>query len=119
MERIAEWNREFRFWSYTVSYSQLLLRSVNVEGSETRIDVLFSNVSKLHLTPSLDYLKIDKLSPTDIGTMAHVGVPDRPSTVVFMLNDGESYIHATHCEWHEDLGGPGSPSKFGPLSGTK
>ena len=119
MEKVAEWDREFRIWHYTVSYSQLLLRSINVEGSETRIDVLFSNVSMMNLPSSLEHLRIDRLEPSDPQARAHEGVHQNRETSVYLLSGGEFYIYATHCEWHEDLGGTRTPSKFGPLRGVE
>ncbi|MGO4418233.1 hypothetical protein AB4Z54_05585, partial [Streptomyces sp. MCAF7] len=61
MQRLVEWRREFRIWHYTVSYSQLLLRSINVEGEESRIDVLFSNVGLMCVKSSFETLSIERV----------------------------------------------------------
>ncbi|MFE9509130.1 hypothetical protein ACFYNU_02470 [Streptomyces sp. NPDC006643] len=119
MKNIADWDREFRVWHFTVSYSQLLLRSINVANSDTRIDILFSNVSMLHLTPSFDRLRVDRLELSDpIPSIYKAGI-EGGEVSVFLLNGGEGYVYATHCDWHEDLGGTRTPSKFGPLRGVE
>jgi hypothetical protein len=117
LQRIAQWDRPFRAWSYAVSYSRLLLRSVNTESGNTRIDVLFSNVEMMHLSPDMEHLTIDEGDFFEVSSLIHQP-SRRPRGKVFIINDGESYIFATHCQWHEDEGGPRSPSKFGPLLGV-
>ncbi|MFI5678789.1 hypothetical protein [Streptomyces cellulosae] len=116
MQRITQWDRPFQAWSYAVSHSRLLLRSVNTEGSNTRIDALLSNVEMMHLSPDMERLAIDEGDFSEVGSLTHQP-SHRPRGKVFIINDGESYISATHCQWHEDEGGPRSPSKFGPLLG--
>jgi hypothetical protein len=51
-------DRQFQMWSYIVSHSQLLLRSPKAPGLPTRIEVLFKDVSLIHLETSLDGLSI-------------------------------------------------------------
>lgn len=117
MQLIREWQRPFRIWQYSVSYSRLLLRSVNVDGTNTRVDVLFSNTEMMHLTPRMDHLSICEVSFTE----AQSFIPSLKPPVrgrIYFLNSGDAYIYATHCEWHEDEGGPASTSHFGPLRGT-
>ncbi|MBH5336702.1 hypothetical protein IHE55_18765 [Streptomyces pactum] len=118
MERIIEMHRNFHLWHYTASYSQLLLRSVDVTRYDTRIDVLFSNVELIHLEPDMERLSIDRLTLAEAREL----LPDSHDPnhgSVFLVNDGQGYVHASHCRWHEDEGGPHSPSRFGPLRGTE
>lgn len=51
--------RKFQVWEYTVSHSQLLLRSPKEGGYRTRIDVLFKNVDffRLGTTAVLDRIE--------------------------------------------------------------
>lgn len=117
MVRIANWERPFRIWQYSVSYSQLLLRSVNVNGFDSRIDVMFSNVEMMHLIPTMEHLEIDEAPFGEVSlVIPQLAPPVRGR--IFLINGGSSYLYATHCEWHEDDGGPRTPSHFGPLQGT-
>ncbi|MBL1096655.1 hypothetical protein [Streptomyces coffeae] len=119
MQRLASWERSFRVWHYTVSYSQLLLRSVNIEGEESRIDILFSNVERMDIICDFETLAIEKISASEARSDFGLDIPRSATSHVFLLNHGDAYVQGTHCEWHEDLGGPRSPSKFGPLRGVE
>jgi hypothetical protein len=119
VQRLASWDREFRVWHYTVSHSQLLLRSVNVEGFDTRVDLLFKGVNLMHIREEYRHLVIDEISDEEVREKLGLDI-DLPSHgVMFVLNDGAGYIHAVRCLWHEDSGGHHVPSKFGPLRGTE
>lgn len=116
MERLAAWNREFRLWHYSVSYSQFLVRSVNIPGEETRIDVLFSNVRRILLSHEYEHLVIDRLDEGDAGFEVAAGCEDWEN--VFLVNGGPDFVVASHFKWHEDVGDARSPSKFGPFRRT-
>ncbi|WP_156725672.1 hypothetical protein [Streptomyces apocyni] len=118
MSKIAGWNREFQVWQYSVSHSVLLLRSVDPQLYDTRIDILFPAVEILHLRPTYEGLTIHQLNHDDgVDFLDNQGVtPSRGS--VFLLNDGEGYVQAAKCEWFEDQGNHRAPSRFGPLRGT-
>ncbi|QSY51418.1 MULTISPECIES: hypothetical protein [Streptomyces] len=115
MQELVEWERKFRIWHYSVSFSQLLLRSVNVDEHDSRVDVLFSNVKALHLPTSFDRLRIDRLEGPEIQEVIHEELQDLGRTKVFLLNGAKFFVQATHCQWHEDIGGPSTPSRFGPF----
>ncbi|MEV4294480.1 hypothetical protein [Microbispora rosea] len=119
MTRVGRWQREFRLWHYTVSYSQLLLRSLDVEKYPTRIDVLFSNVQRMHVDSEYDELTIDEIDSLTHPKLSAHGIRLPNSGKIFLINDGPDYIAATHCRWHEDEGGAHAPSRFGPLRGTE
>lgn len=115
-----EWQREFQVWQYSVSHSTLLLRSIDVEGFETRIDVLFASVELMHLRPVFARLDITEASEAERGRI--LGNSDSEMRLpgkLYVINEGEGYVLARQCAWHEDLGDHHAPSKFGPLRGTK
>ncbi|MFF4405328.1 hypothetical protein ACFY2W_31185 [Streptomyces sp. NPDC001262] len=118
MQEIASWNRKFQVWQYSVSHSVLLLRSYHSQRYSTRIDVAFPAVDLMHLKPSYERLSIrhatqgerDEILGSDASQLKHGSL--------FLLNDGEGYVLAAQCLWHEDTGDHHSPSQFGPLRGT-
>lgn len=115
MTLVAAWDRPFRMWHFSVSYNQLLLRSLSDDASPARVDVLFSNVSVLRLPTTLPRLEIhtdDEFAPPG------VGVPAGTRGQWFTVDDGTWYVHATHCQWHEDEGNALTPSHFGPFRRT-
>ncbi|MFF3403779.1 hypothetical protein ACFYW6_35455 [Streptomyces sp. NPDC002659] len=116
MQRIAAWHREFQIWYYTVSYSQLLLRSL-VDDVEGRVDVLFTHIRFLHIPYELDRLVIDEVAADEVSDLAVPEVSDDER--IFLLNEGEGYVIARLCDWHEDRGDHHSPSRFGPLRGLE
>jgi hypothetical protein len=115
VDSVHSWDREFQVWCYTVSYSQLLLRSLEADTT-SRIDVLFSNVYLMHLKPSFSRLFIE-VAPHD-WLREPVELPARALVNLYLINHGEAYVLATHCQWHEDEGDHHSPSRFGPLRGV-
>ncbi|MFI6348877.1 hypothetical protein [Streptomyces sp. NPDC050560] len=121
MRRLLDFQRRFRIWHYSVSYSRLLLRSLNIHEYETRIDVLFTNVELMHVPSTWDTLVVDEQDRAGADSVIGPGVvlASRPNHHVFVLNGGPYYVFATHCDWHEDEGDSRSPSKFGPMWGIE
>ncbi|MEU2760137.1 hypothetical protein [Streptomyces sp. NPDC007094] len=119
MGKIVEWNREFQVWQYSVSHSTLLLRSVNVEGFNTRLDVAFMAVELMHLQPDYGHLEISEANNEERGQILGAQSSDSAAGTLYLLNGGEGYVLARKCSWHEDLGDHHAPSKFGPLRGTE
>ncbi|MBO8195213.1 hypothetical protein ITI46_26710 [Streptomyces oryzae] len=121
MKPITHWDREFQVWQYSVSHSKLLLRSFDPDEYETRIDVLFPAVELMMLRPAFETLAIQELSTTE----AQDFLVDRrapqpqPWGTLYVINDGEGYVQAASCKWHEDEGDHHTPSRFGPLRGTE
>ncbi|MEU1373834.1 hypothetical protein ABZ442_09240 [Streptomyces triculaminicus] len=115
MQELVEWGRKFRVWHYSVSHSQLLLRSVNVDDRDSRVDVLFSNVKTVYLPTSFDRLRIDRLEESEIHEFIHEELSDLNRTEIFLLNGAKFFVQASQCQWHEDIGGPSAPSRFGPF----
>jgi len=109
---ISSFDRRFKVWHYSVSYSRLLLRSLE----DDRIDVLFSNVQLMHIARSYSSLEIlaeEGWAPEGINQRF-----EDPGQW-FILNSGAGYIYATHCQWHQDTGNAMTPSRFGPFSQTE
>lgn len=115
MSNIANWAREFKVWHYSVSYSRLLLRSLR-DSSPSRVDVLFSNVIFLHLPTNFPSLRIDLVEGRSFGG---IEIPETVKGNWYSINGGESYVFATHCQWHEDDGNFKTPSRFGPFGKTE
>jgi hypothetical protein len=117
MNQLFSWRRKFRLWDYSVSYSQLLLRSVNLPDYETRIDVLFSNVRRVLLSYQYETLAVDSLEMGEVDN-GLIGGGYEEWQRVFLINGGPDFIVASQCKWYEDVGDARTPSKFGPLRGT-
>lgn len=114
VQRIAGWDRPFRVWHYSVSYRQLLFRSLS-DASPSRVDVLFSNVRFFHGATDCDRLEVcvdSDFFPPNLPDLS--GIRGK----WFVLNGGSGYIYGTHCQWHEDEGSALTPSRFGPLKRT-
>ncbi|MFD0023584.1 hypothetical protein [Streptomyces sp. NPDC058382] len=115
---IVKWEREFQVWHYSVSHSMLLLRSVGVEGSETRIDVLFASVELMHLRTFFERLEISEAIESN--KKGILGDADSElAGNLYVINGGPTYVLAGRCAWHEDFGDHHAPSKFGPLRATE
>lgn len=115
---LASWERDFKVWHYTFSWSRLLLRSGPRNDDDTRVDVLFSNVIYVQLPMVLSRLKISEgpLSEVDLPQ----GVSEEPGRPckVFHLHEGVGMVIATHCEWHEDNEWLDAPTHFSPMRGV-
>ncbi|MDT0342904.1 hypothetical protein [Streptomyces litchfieldiae] len=116
MREIAKWPRKFQVWQYAVSHSVLLLRSYHPQQYETRIDIAFSDVSLMKLKSSFDSLSVHQADPEEASEILADNFPSYG--FLYLLNDGEGYVHAANCSWHEDHGHHKTPSHFGPLRGT-
>ena len=115
---LAEWDRDFKVWSYAFSYSQLLFRSPPKFDDDLRVDVLFSNVRAMNIPTRLSGLKIEIADFSEMREHLNIGeVPNEPFEL-YVLNGGPHYILATQCQSHEDHEWVGAPSHFGPLRGV-
>ncbi|WP_284578154.1 hypothetical protein [Streptomyces sp. 2P-4] len=115
MGLVAAWDRPFRAWHFSVSYRQLLLRSLSDNISPARVDVLFSNVHFIQMPTEFARLEVCEGEDYD---PPNVEIPTGTRGQWFTINAGEGYVFATHCQWHEDEGSALSPSHFGPLKRT-
>ena len=57
---VAEFDREFKMWNYTVGHSELLLRSVKGSRHKTQIDVVFFAVQTINIPSTFHRLRIEK-----------------------------------------------------------
>jgi hypothetical protein len=60
VRQVFESTRHFQVWRYTVSRSQLLLRSTIGPMDPMRVHVLFKGVDSLHLPRSFDGLRVQQ-----------------------------------------------------------
>ncbi len=119
MQEKISWDREFEVWQYSVSHSMLLLRSFHPQKYATRIDVAFPSVALMHLQPVYESLSIRLATDLERDQILGSNALNLTHGHLFLLNDGEGYVHAAKYLWHEDAGDHHSPSRFGPLRGTE
>lgn len=81
-------NRRFRFWYYTVSHAQALLRSLGKENEEN-IDIYFGGVSYLEIPEDIDGLEIREPSSFDKEYIARKIGNIRPQEKITVLVHGE------------------------------
>lgn len=116
---LASWDREFKVWGYSYSYSQLLLRSVPKFDQDLRVDVLFSNVRFMNIPARFSRLYVDLANvEEERGRLGISDVPGEPFSL-YVVNGGPYYVLATHCQWHEDHEWVDAPSHFGPVRGVR
>jgi len=112
---IVNYSRSFQMWKYTVSHSELLLRSTKASGVATRVDVFFKNVAAIHLPTIMDGLAVSEA--TDDGK-SELDLQIDPSRLkerkVFVIRgyDFVGYVIAGAIAWHEDDGEYHDPSFF-------
>lgn len=58
-------NRKFKFWYYTVSHSQALIRSIGLNGA-CNIDIYFGDVLYIEIPSDFSDLTIDETTTDDI-----------------------------------------------------
>lgn len=92
-------DRRFELWAYSVSHQSLLLRSTRVDGTGSRIDVLFKGVTRLSLPTTLDALSIepDPKSPS----IPPLG-GEETNRWVLVSRSGRGFIDAVTAAIHED-----------------
>jgi hypothetical protein len=113
----VSWERVFRAWHYSVSYSQLLFRSVDANKEPRRIDVLFSNVERMEVDSRYERFAVQELDAANV-KWSQMRISMHRGAKPFSINAGSGFVVATHCQWHQDDGDALSPSKFGPLPHT-
>ncbi|WP_407566112.1 hypothetical protein [Streptomyces sp. 184] len=115
---IARWERDFKVWQYSQSWSRLLLRSEPRNEDDTRLEILFSNVIYMQIPTKLSELEVSEGSLSEVDLPLGVREePGRPCKV-FRLNDGVGTVIATHCNWREDSEWVDAPTPFGPMPGV-
>jgi hypothetical protein len=108
--------RQFQIWKYTVSHSQLLLRSTKSSEFSTRIDVFFKGVKEFHLPTSFTGLSIAEASDADIQKLCSLrkSLSFGKDVKVFKVQgiDFLGYVIALIVVSHEDEGEYDDPSFF-------
>jgi hypothetical protein len=98
----VEFSRRFQLWSYSVSHSELLLRSTKSTGATTRIDVLFKNVGAICLQTIIDNLVVLEVSAGDVSQRwRDISVGERRLFSVSGVGFS-GYVVAGSLAWHED-----------------
>ena len=111
-------SRHFQIWNYTVSHSELLLRSTKSAEFPTRIDVLFKGVKEFHLPTSFGGLSITVASEAEVQKLCSLRQPLSFSKDVKVFkvqgDDFMGYVAALIVVCHEDEGEYNDPSFFSP-----
>src|SRR5690348_6906569 len=105
-------DRTFKIFLYTVSHSQLLLRSAKSETKETRIDLLFKDVDAMHVLPTLGGVRVAMGSPLDDASSRAARM--FPSKNLYQISSGEfrGYVIAGVFAQKEDHREYFEPSSF-------
>ena len=110
-------NRPIVVWRYTISFKQLLLRSVKGSEHSTRLDVLFSGVAALSMRTSYnDGLRILEASyPDSEAILSTAGVDSQEGVTCFELvaPSARDWIVASYMQMAEDEGDYDEPSSLG------
>ena len=67
---LVNFQRPFQIWAYSVSHSQLLIRSNRSDDCLTRIDVLFKDVAAIKLPTLFDRFKVTEASASETAEMS-------------------------------------------------
>ena len=104
---LLDFRRPFQIWVYSVSHGQLLLRSNKSGIYETRIDVLFKNVSYMNIATNLDVLMIRQVEYhfiKEIGAPVDGDAVKNRNFYELRSNGNKGYIFSGSVNWHEDNG---------------
>jgi len=109
--------RSFAIWAYTVSHSQLLLRTRTADG-RSRIDVLFKPVAAMKIRANYRGLSIRSATADEYDQiMAQAGLtPSRDHRVLLLESSGEpDYVITGAVGWREDDRADNDPSALATL----
>ena len=105
--------RQFQLWRYTVSHSQLLLRSNKGDDYSTRLEVLFKGVDWMSLPTILDGLEIGECGPDSLPTIKETCfVPNASHHRCFQVSTSveRGFVVASSVFVAEDDGDYSTPS---------
>ena len=109
-------HRRFQIWRYTVSHSQLLVRTTKTEEFPTRIDVLFKGVKEFHLPTAFDGLSIMEASDKEVLKLCDLrqlsSLYNREKVFTVQGRDFVGYVVALVVFSHQDEGEYYDPSVF-------
>ena len=108
IERVAYPERFFQFWSYTVSWQRLILRSTKSSGVPTRIDINFLSVDAIKISSTFQGLVVrspTKSESNDIESDAGFVETDGIHNFYFLESgSGWGYVIAAGMVIREDEG---------------
>jgi hypothetical protein len=112
-------NRNFTVWAYTISHSQLLLRSRTAyHGGErqTRIDIVFKPVEAMKLRMEYHGLVVRCAMQGEIDRIhaEHGGIGHKARCLILETGEDQDYVVTYAVGWMEDEGTERDPS---PLAG--
>lgn len=84
-------DRRFQLWSYQVSHSVVLLRSIIAPGVGTRMDLMFRSVRAMELRQRYDSLSVDVVSIEEASRGFGLECSDTEGRHVFSLADGRGW----------------------------
>ena len=111
--RLLTSERLFEVWRYTPSHRQLLLRSNKSEGLNTRIEILFKDISVVMVVPVFSGLIISECEIKEYPVGFAHSIGDRS---LYKVESAEfiGYIVAGSVSIHEDELGYDEPSALLP-----
>jgi hypothetical protein len=119
----VSFDRDFSVWAFTISHSQLLLRSPKTGTGARRIDIGFSGV--IGFSGGVDYpgLAIRPANDAEIDALTgFVGLKAvRSAEAAYALvgaGGRPGFVLANSCEWAEDEGDFSDPSQVFLPTGT-
>ena len=109
--KTLHFQRRFQVWNYTVGHGQLLLRSTKSSEFPTRIDILFKNVTAIHLPTTFDGVTIAEASDEERNRLK---IHKNESEKLFIVRGDafEGYVIAGTVAHHEDEGEHSDPGFF-------
>jgi hypothetical protein len=99
--------RPFQIWLYSVTHSQLLLRSNRSNEQTTRVDILFKDIAAMELPTVFDGLSAATASEAEtFGLDIQLGSKPIQDRNVFVVRGSNfvGYVVAGAVFWHEDEG---------------
>lgn len=89
-----QFDRPFKVWSYQVSHSTLLLRSVQSNTRDARVDVMFRSVRAVRLGTNYPDLILNLLSREPVNLSHDFGVASSAPIFSLASSDGSSGLVA-------------------------
>jgi len=110
-------DRAFTVWAYTISHSQLLLRTRTsmIDGSQTsRVDIVFKPVEAMKVRIEYDGLIIRCATEVEAERIRaeNTGTRDDAHCLVLETGADQDYVITHAVGWHEDMESERDPSKL-------
>jgi hypothetical protein len=107
-----ESKRPFQLWKYSVSHKQLLLRSNRDESRQTRVDVLFTNVSAMRVATHYETLRVViAIGDEAAEVLKSLGIARGPHSEYYVIGgDPKGFVVAGGFAALEDEGSFSDPS---------